>query len=126
VADGGAEQVRVLEGQLDRPVAAHGQPGDHAALARRDGLEGAVHEADDVPDDVGLEGGFGPVFRIGIEAALAVGHDDDQRQAAHIPLDARPPGPGGVVVGQAVQQVENGERPGLAFRHDRREGDHLF
>lgn len=88
MADGGAEQVGVFEGQLERPVAAHGQPDQGAALAGGDGAERAVHEADNVPDDVGLKRRAGVVSGVGVEAAPAVGHDDDQRQAHDVVLDA--------------------------------------
>jgi len=76
-------------------------------------------------DDVGLKRRAGVVSGVGVEAALAVGHDDDQRQAHDVVLDARPPRPGRVVVGQAVQQVQHGERAGLVVRHDGRERGHF-
>ena len=41
-----------------------------------------------------------------VEAAEAVGHHDDQRQVAHVPLDPRAAVPDRVVVAHAVQQVE--------------------
>ena len=50
---------------------------------------------------------------VGVPAPAAVGHDDDQREPLDVALDAGPPLPDRVVVGEAVEQVEDG--PGARY-----------
>ena len=47
---------------------------------------------------------------VGVEAAAAVGHDDDERQPRDIAFDARAAHPDGVVVGEAMEEIEDGIR----------------
>ena len=57
--------------------------------------------------DVGSPGGAVEV--VGVEATSAVGHDDDEGEVTDIPFDASVPHPDGVVVGESVEEVEDGE-----------------
>jgi hypothetical protein len=81
---------------------------DHPSPALRDRLEGAVHEAEHVFEEVAL---VGRAFdRITVETAAAVRHHDDQRQVGDVALDTRATGPDRVVVGEAVEEIEDRKR----------------
>ena len=106
------EHLVVLEPELDRAVAAHRQPADRPAGTLGLHRERPIDQADDVLDQVVLVGVAG--LGVGVPAPAAVGHDHDQGQALDVALDAGPPHPDRVVVGQAVQQVKTDHGLGIA------------
>ncbi len=74
-------------------------------------MKEAVHEAEHVLHDVALVGGA--ALGVRVEPAAAVRHDHDERHARHVALDGRAPRPDGVIVGEAVEEVEHGVGPRL-------------
>lgn len=106
---GRREQIRVLEREFDGAISAHRKPADAASGAFGAGVERAVDEADAIVDDGAfISETFG---RVAVKTASAVGHHDDERQHLRITPDAGFALPHAVIIGQTVQQVENGIRP---------------
>ena len=100
----GREPLRMGQGQLEGAVAAHGQAGREILLPARREREQVAGQAgqflaDKAPVALAPE-------RIGVEAAPCRGQDHGQPPPLQVPLQAGAPQPHGVVVGQAVQQVQ--------------------
>ena len=107
----GDEHVGVPEAHRDRAEAAHRQAGHGAALAAGDGPEVPVDVVDDVPNDVVL-----PVVRLPVLALRPVDvprvpgvghHDDEVAVEAGVERGAVRQSPRGVVLRQAVQQIQH-------------------
>ena len=103
----GAVASGVAHGEPEGAVAAHGESADGASGGVGSGVEGVFDEVGEFLSDVGSPGGAVEV--VGIEATSAVGHDDDEGEVTDIPFDAGVPHPDGVVVGESVEEVEDGE-----------------
>ena len=90
-----AEQVEVVQGDVDRSVAAGGEAGDDPMSPPRQGEEAMVDIVDDVDDGVlvGAGGRVGP-FGVREQAAvdLAVGEHEDHRTASDAPGSDCPSG----------------------------------
>src|SRR4051794_24590605 len=81
----GSESVRLTECPLQRPVAAHRQPGDKAVLPTgRDAKE----RADQLRQLVRQERPVAAAERlVRVEAAVHLWHDDGQAERRYVPLD---------------------------------------
>ena len=104
----GAVAARIAHGEAQGAVAAHGEAADGAAVAVRAGVECLFDEIRQLLGDM-----FAPMRAlgvVGVEAAAAVGHDDDERQPRDIAFDACAAHPDGVVVGEAMEEIEDGIR----------------
>ncbi len=109
VGSGGAEGVGEFECEFEGAVAAHGESADDAAFAPGDGGEEAVDEGEDVLGDVVFVGSAGGGFGVGVPAAGGRGHDDDEGDVGGVAFEGGAAEPGGVVVGEAVEEVEDGK-----------------
>src|SRR6185437_3202270 len=107
MADGGAEEVRELEGELDRAIAAHRESADAAAFAGGSGAKGGIDEGDEVAHERRLPGHAD--LGIAIESAAAVRHNDDKWEVGGVSLNAGAALPHRVIVREAMQEIEGSE-----------------
>ena len=122
VGGGAAEEVGEFEGEFDGAVAAHGEAADDAAFPARNGGKNSVDEGEDVFDDVVFVGEAGGRRGVGVPAAGGAGHDDDHGEGGGVAFDGGAAGPDGVVVAEAVEEVEDGEGAGAGVGEDGGEG----
>ena len=103
------EPLRLAQRPLHRAVPTHRQARDERVITAAGHVEEGAHQLRQ------LLGQERPVAAasglVGVEAAMDLGHDHGQSQRRHIPLDRRATQPDGVVVAQAVEQIEHRRRP---------------
>ncbi len=116
--------VRESESQSEGSISPHRQATNASSTAIRSSWEISFDEIWQLPAE---KFGVGwAINMIRVEVATTVRHDNDQRQIPHIPFNARAPLPGRVVIGQAVQQIERGERTRTGLRQNDIHADRFF
>ena len=105
-AGGGREALRVVQGQLEGPEAAHRQACDEGVLAGGGDAEGAGEQLRQLFRDIG------PVLLaeslVGVEGAPHLGHHHGDALRGGVALDRGAPFPDGAVIAQPVQEVQHG------------------
>ena len=103
------EPLGLAQRPLQRPVAAHRQPGDEGVVATGRHPE---ERTDELRELLGQERPVAATARlVGVEAAMHLGHDHRQTQRCDVPLDRGAAQPDRVVIAEAMQQVQHRRHP---------------